>query len=398
MRILPPGNCWLSALLIMGLWNSSSATAQRIETTSERLEQARAWLKEKREPFHSYWRLAREEAAGALTKKPRPVAPTDALAFHGAVQAEGISARLLAYWWQLERNEQAAQAAISLLDSWASHRPLPGANLDPKIRYPNAGMDVARGTLPFVAAYDLLLDHPDLTEERKSRIQRWFRELSKVVKEGIRRWEANDDFGKQRFQNHHVSHVLGLALFGAALNDHDMIQFALDSPDNPKDFKELIAGMILMPGDKPHGGLRGKPLHAGEIQDRYRTTTGAGLTYCHLSMTLMLYTADVLTRVTGEDCLNWKAPGGERLLLPFSFYADFFRTRKATLHGGYYHRDERMISRPQPFLGVFEVALHHWPDSKNLQAIVKSMDRARAPRTWLNYYGVPLLTHGVRAP
>jgi len=89
-----------------------------------------------------------------------------------------------------------------------------------------------------------------------------------VIKEGIQRWETNDDFGGQEFQNHHVSHVLGLALIGSALRDRELIQFALDSPENPKDFRELLDGLILMPGDTPHGGLRGKPLHPGEIQDR----------------------------------------------------------------------------------------------------------------------------------
>lgn len=393
MKIFPLGISCLSAWL-----STQPALAQRIETTPERLEQVRTWLREKREPFYTYWQDAKKEGSVAFSKKYRPSANTNPLTYHQYVNAQGSVARILAYWWQLERNEEAAQTAIALLDSWASHQPLPGTNLDSKIRFPNAGMDVARGTLPFVVTYDLLHDLPEMTTERKARIEHWFRELSKVVEEGIRRWEENDDFGKQRFQNHHVSHVLGLAIFGTALNDREMVQFALDSPENPKDFKELIAGIILMPTDKPHYGRRGKPLHAGEIQDRYRTDTGAGLTYCHLSMTMLLYAAEVFTRFTGEDYVNWKAPGGEHLQLPFTFYSDFFRTRSATLHGGYYHRDQRMISRPEPFFGIFEVALHHWPDTPNLRAMVRHLHRAKTPRTWLSYYGLPLLTHGVAKP
>lgn len=214
----------------------------------------------------------------------------------------------------------------------------------------------------------------------------------------MRRWEENDDFGGQKFQNHHAAHVLGLVLFGAALGDDDLIQFATDSPKNSKDFKEVIAGLILMPGDEPYGGLRNKPLHAGEIQDRHRTSSGAGLTYCHLSLTMMLYTADVLTRVTKEDWLNWKPPSGECLQLSAAFYSDFFRLRNAQINGDYYFRDRRAVQNNGPYLGTFEVALGHWPDVPNLKATVRSMDRARTPRSWLCYYGLPLLTHGVDKP
>ena len=187
-------------------------------------------------------------------------------------------------------------------------------------------------------------------------------------------------------------------LLGAVLRDDELIRFATDSPENPKDFKEVISGLILMPGDKPHGGLRNKPLHAGEIQDRYRTNGGAGLTYCHLSLTMMLYTAEVLTRVTGKDWLNWKAPGGECIELSATFYSDFFRLRNARINGDYYFRDQRAIQNNTPYLGTFEVALRHWPTVPNLKALIRSIDRARTPRSWLCYYGLPLLTHGVDTP
>lgn len=112
----------------------------------------------------------------------------------------------------------------------------------------------------------------------------------------------------------------------------------------------------------------------------------------------MIYTAEILTRATGTDSLNWKAPGGEHLQLSAAFYCDFFRLRNARLHGDYCFRDARNIQNATPFHGTFEVALHHWPDSPNLKAIVRSFDRAKTPRSWLSYYGLPLLTHGVASP
>lgn len=389
-------------VLLLALLVTSAAAAHspnpRIECDAAMLARARQRIKVKAEPFHRYWQLARAEAVKGLSLTPKPCLGRDALVFHGEAQTQGIAARLLAYQWRLEDDAAAGAHAVALLDAWASATPLPGSDFDPGIRFPNAGMDVARGMLPFVAAFDLLRGHPALTTEKRLRIEAWFRSLVPVIKEGIRRWEMQNDFGGQHFQNHHVAHTLGLALFGAALDDKELIQLALDSPENPKDFKELVAGLILMPGDEPHGGLRGKTLNAGELEDRVRTGSGAGLTYCHLSMTLLLYTAEVLSRATGEDLVNWAAPGGETLRLPFTFYCDFWRLRNAHLHGDYYFRDQPHIQNNTPFLGIFEVALHHWPEVPNLKASVRSMNRAETPRSWLCYYGLPLLTHGVERP
>lgn len=391
-----------NAVLAFALLLANTAVAQsggpHIECDASMLVRARERITAKTEPFQTYWQLAKADAAGALKLPPKPCLSRDSLVFHGEAQIQGIAARLLAYQWRLEDNNSAGAHAVALLDAWASADSLPGMDFDPAIRFPNSGMDVARGMLPFVAAYDLLRGHPAMTPDIDSRIRDWFRALVPVVKEGIQRWETNNDFGGQHFQNHHVAHTLGLALFGAALDDKELIQLALDSPDNPKDFKELISGLILMPGDEPLGGLHGKPLHAGELDDRVRTSSGSGLTYCHLSMTLLLYTAEVLSRATGQDLMNWTAPGGETLRLPFTFYSDFWRLRDARLHGGYYARDQPHIQNSPPFLGIFEVALHHWPDVPNLKAIIRSNNRAQTPRSWLSYYALSLLTHGIEKP
>lgn len=390
---------WLCVIgLLLGPLSISAQDAPRLECDAFMIARARERITAKTEPFHTYWQLAKADAKQALKLQPKPCLSRDSLMFHGEAQTQGTAARLLAYQWRLEDDAAAAAHAVALLDAWASADPPPGTDFDPAIRFPNSGMDVARGMLPLVAAYDLLRGHPALTPEIDARIRAWFRALVPMIKEGIRRWETNDDFGGQHFQNHHVAHTLGLALFGAALKDQALIRLALDSPDNPKDFKELVAGLILMPGDEPLGGFHGKPLHPGELDDRVRTSSGAGLTYCHLSMTLMLYTAEVLSRATGEDLVNWTAPGGECLRLPFTFYSDFWRLRNARLHGGYYARDQPHIPNNRPFLGIFEVALHHWPEVPNLKAIVRSMTRDQTPRSWVSYYGLPQLTHGIDQP
>lgn len=392
-------HCLLAGwLLVFGSLLSGSLAAcdnPRIECDAAMLKRARQKIASREEPFASYWELAKADVKTAMRLQANPDIGRDSLRYHSAAQEQGIAARLLAYAWRLEDDKAAGAHAVELLSAWAGAEPMPGTRFDPEIRFPNSGMDVARGTLPFVVAFDLLSDHPAMTASQRNRIRRWFRSLSEVVKEGMKRWEENDDFGKQRFQNHHAAHVLGLTVFGAALNDRAMMQLAYESDHNPKDFKDIVAGLILMPSDEPLGGLRGKPLNAGEIDDRVRTTSGSGLTYCHLSLTLLIYTAEVQSRFREENSLNWKAAGGETLRLPAEFYSEFFRTKDATLQGGYYYRDQPHIQNNTPFFGTFEVALHHWPDSPRLKTLIKSTNRTRTPRSWLCYYGLPLLTHGI---
>ena len=389
---------FLVFLFVWSLSTSAFANDPRIECDASMLNRAKKRIEAREEPFWTYWQSTRPERDAALAMKPDPYVGSDSLKFHVAARDQGSAARLLAYTWRLEGSQKAGAHAVELLEQWSGAKTKPGTQLDPEIRFPNSGMDVARGMLAFVAAYDLLDGHPALTAEKRQAIETWFRTLVEVVKEGVRRWEVNDDFGGQEYQNHHAAHVMGLVLFGAVLRDDELIRFATDSPDNPKDFQELIAGLILMPGDEPYGGRRGKQLHAGEIQDRHRTSHGAGLTYCHLTLTLMLYTADALTRVTGEDWLNWEAPRGECLRLSATFYSDFFRLRNARINGDYYFRDQRAIQNNTPYQGIFEVSLSHWPDVPNLKAIVRSMNRSRSPRSWLCCYGLPALTHGVDSP
>lgn len=369
-----------------------------IECDSTMLRRARQRIADQEEPFYSYWKGTEDDRQQAMKLKAVPYQGKDSLRFHQVAQEQGIAARLLAYTWHLEGKVKEGAKAIELLYQWASASPLPGTQFDSKIRFPNSGMDVARSMLPFISTFDLLGKHPELTGERRERIEKWFRALVQVVQEGMQRWEQNDDFGGQAFQNHHAAHAMGLVLFGVALRDQRLIELGSDSPANPKDFKDLVAGLILMPGDRPTGGLRNKPLHAGEINDRHRTNEGAGLTYCHLSLTLMLYTAEVLTRVTNQDWVNHKAPGGECLRLSATFYSDFYRLKNARINGDYYFRDQKALRNNKPFQGTFEVALSHWPDVPNLKAIVRSMDRKETPRSWLCYYGLPLLTHGVDKP
>ncbi|MCB1089075.1 MAG: hypothetical protein KDM63_18715, partial [Verrucomicrobiae bacterium] len=159
---------------------TAAPPATRIECDAAMLARARERIASKAEPFSSYWQLAKADAGLALSLQPKPCLSRDALVFHGETQEQGIAARLLAYQWRLEDDEVAGAHAVALLDEWASANPLPGSDFDPEIRLPNAGMDVARGMLPFIAAYDLLRGHPDLTSEIDARIRAWFRALVPV--------------------------------------------------------------------------------------------------------------------------------------------------------------------------------------------------------------------------
>ncbi len=92
----------------------------------------------------------------------------------------------------------------------------------------------------------------------------------------INLWEDNDYFNKQYYQNHLVAHSMGILMLGLATDNDELVQFAIDSPANPRDVKELLSGCILMDGDTPCSREKAgsAPPVKGEIYDRYRHDTG----------------------------------------------------------------------------------------------------------------------------
>ena len=81
-----------------------------------------------------------------------------------------------------------------------------------------------------------------MSDETKKNITDWFQVLYREGMISINLWEDNDYFNKQYYQNHLVAHSMGILMLGLATDNDELVQFAIDSPANPRDVKELLSG------------------------------------------------------------------------------------------------------------------------------------------------------------
>jgi hypothetical protein len=349
-------------------------------------------------PFVDAWHLMRNELETLLAdnQQANPYVGENSNAFYRAASRDGSIARDLAIAYHITQDERYASAAIDYLNQWALAEPMPATRFDPEIRFSNSGMEVPRASFGFLWAYDLLYHHPKLKPADHASIQHWFRHLELVVHEGIRRWQENDYFSQQNFQNHIGSHIMGLVAIAITLGDRELLQYAVDAKANPRDFLDYIQGAILMQGQSPHHRESGNhPVQSGEIYDRYRHQTSKGmrgLQYANLSLLKMAVTAEMLYQ-HGLDLYGYTAPTGERIELPFSFYSDFYRLGDSTIKGGFYSGECNRIGRAGDSPALFELGLMRYPHNPKLQELIGSMDRA-AQKIWI--LGRPVLTHGLQ--
>jgi len=360
--------------------------AKQVATVRERALSGRA-------PFTESWRLLRRYADGALNLVPTPYTGTDSVEAYFATVGQAEVTRDLALAWHISGQEPYALKALELLLAWSNAKPPAMSRVDPQDRQPGSGMHIGRATMPFVWAYDLLYEHPSWTREQRETVEAWFRVLEMQVKRGILRWHRNDYFNRQYYQNHLAAHVMALTLIGYVLGDRELVQYAIASPENPRDFVQLLEGMIFMPGDAPHHREpAGLSVQRGELYDRYRhhTARGRGLQYAHLSMTLLTITAEACLQ-NGLDFYAYTAPTGERLEYVYDFYAPFYAAMKSDLQGGFYAGECHRMGRAGDDPMFFELAHARFPENENIQAVLLNHQRP-GRRFWL--LGWPTLLYG----
>jgi hypothetical protein len=365
------------------------------------------------EPRHTAWQNLKATADRIVrsAKAPDPYTGRDSLVFYQSARGAGSQASQLALAWLLGGNPAHAARAREILLAWARASPGPGTNFDPALRFANSGMDVARGASGLIYAYDFLYE--TLTPEERLVVEGWLRKLLPTIRTGIQRWEKsfklsssdprgfeesnnpnNIYFYGQLYQNHLVSHAMGCLLIGYALGDRELVQFAVDSRENPRDFLELFEGMILMKGDTMinGGGPKLPAPQDGEIIDRYRQVENHGLAYATLSLNQMMAMSETLF-ANGINPYNRVGAHGETLEKPFDFYADFYRLKDSSIKGGYYKGAGIGVNQ----IAVFEVANQRYPGNPNIEALLKSVDRAKIDfgGSSETYFCKPTLTHGV---
>jgi hypothetical protein len=345
------------------------------------------------------WQALEKELATDVP--PKPYVGDNHETFSKVAFRQAARARDLALAWWISGKDDYADQAVGYLTAWSQAEPMPGRSfrlMENGEKDPGVGIHLVRGTLGFIYAADLLWDYPGFTADKKAAFERWLRVMIPQVRECKDLWSKNNHYNRQYFTNHHATHALGLALMGSYLGDRDLVQFAIASPENDRDFTDLIEGLILMPGDETHHRepADAPPPQKGEIYDRYRHYTGPmkGLQYTHLSMNMMAQIAEI-GRHLGLDLWNYQAPGGETLRLPFEYYSDFYRLGGSSLKHGLYKGENDRLGHAGDTPATFELGLARFPDSQPLRDLLWVTDR---PLHRCHTLGPVLLTHGYVFP
>jgi hypothetical protein len=335
----------------------------------------------------------------ATDMPPKPYVGDDGKTFYKIANQQAGRARDLALAWWITGDNKYADQAVDYLAAWSQAEPTPGREwkLEGEEKNPNMGIHLVRGTLGFVYAADLLWDYPGFTPEKKAAFEQWLRVMIANIRACKEHWKDHDYYGQQYFNNHLATHALGLAAMGSYLGDRELVQYAISSPDNDRDYTDLIEGLILMPGDETHHREKrvdpnAPPPQKGEMYDRYRHYTAPmkGLQYTHLAMNMMAQIAEV-GRHLGLNLWNYQAPGGETLRLPFEYYSDFYRLENAGLKHGLYKGETDRLGQAGDTPGTFELGLTRFPDSQPLRDLLWVTDR---PLHRCHTLGPVVLTHG----
>lgn len=347
----------------------------RLWYSTERLAFLRNAYQQKTEPYYKAITKVIAQASKGLKDTPKPYIETEQPVFLRSASDDGKLAVCMALAFHITGDIAFQQKAVEILLVYAKEVPngLPD-KLDMNKNFPDIGLAAYSGTSGMVLTYDLLLSTKAFTEENKATMKAWFRKLVKVYEMEIDHWNSayiqKDGiwvkstnpkdlpyFGGQYYQNHVAENLMGILEIGYALGDSKLVQYCLDSKDNPRDLKTMISGAIHITGDtnqyvyndtsvitrvgtKYHRDLSKNnwnkiPPETGEMYDRYRTIQGAGIGYGLLCFKLLLQASELAWQ-NGIDFYHFTGKNGQNLLLPFQYYADFAITADCTIKSGYY--------------------------------------------------------------
>ena len=247
----------------------------------------------------------------------------------------------------------------------------------------SAGPMLARACFPWFVYYQFAkLSDNFSTAAQRTTIESWFRKIADIIKESQAEWQANDYYDKQYYQNHIVACVWGLVSVGYALGDMSIVEYALDSIDNPRDFYDCLQGCILMEGDSPNPrDPNAVAPKTGEIIDRFRHSTAPdkGLQYASLTLQMLSTIARSVKNAGGPDLFAYTCPTGENLELAYTFYAPFYASNPpdASLQGGYYTGEDERIGLAGDLHGLFELGYNAYPSNTAIKSVIDAIpDRA----------------------
>jgi hypothetical protein len=357
--------------------------------TDDMLREAKEKVAGKLEPFYTAWKNTEIRAIHSLNKVYVPYQGTKYLDYFHTGRAHGYIARDNALVYALTGEEQFAEKTRQMLLDWANNAK---TNTNPAGENPNGqGLVVARVMTIFCYAYSLIYNYLD--EIDRTAIEEWIANMAPLCRKEMELWHSKDYFGKQYFNNHVGASNMGILVMGYTLRDQQLIRYAMDSPENPRNAMKLIDGVIIMPGDdlwfndKSYSGW--PAAQAGEIYDRYRVVQGHGMHYSLFHLRVITLMAEIAYNNQGVDLYKYTGPNGENIEKAFEFYADFFITGKTSIKGGYYQK-EKVHLEDMP---MYEIAHRRYPHNEKIKEVLEAQYRVQQDVQILGW--TALLTHGL---
>jgi len=360
------------------------------------------------EPFQSAWKKLQESAKKAMTGEFPPFTGTDSVNLGSETHAITGAIRDLALVHHVTKDEKYLDRARSLFLSWSQHSPMIGttvvSELFKKQEHDGSGLEglglnMGHTANEWASCYALLWPH--LSETARQTTEKWLLFMADQILVGHLAWTENDYLGKQNFNNHLSGHNLGFAAVGFATRTQKWVDFAIDSPRNPADWKEMHNGAIIVEGVPYEKQLwqedptltQDKPVPApGEIYDRYRILTvrggrGCGWPYAMFHQKMLTELAEMAWN-NGIDLYSYVGPDGENLRQTYRYYAPFFVYKSTDIQSGYYANNMLHLSN----IHMYEIARLRLPQTHEIDWALRHADRVAMDHALFGYSAV--LSHG----
>ena len=325
------------------------------------------------EPYASAWKTIKKNADYALTIGPNPYTSEDCTKFRFAACDDFVYARYLAIAYRYTGEAKYLEGAILFLKTYSESDPVLGtsAHLNYSAATINGKSDLGLNiALPLTTAcevYSLL--YPYLNDADKASIEAWLRVEVALVIEGHEYWIANNYYDSQLGNNHLTCHLMGIIATAYALEDNELLAYALDEGLNEACYTEMIDRAILMYGDDVWQGQKqgdtDSDFEEGEIYDRYRVVQEKGFGYSLYHLKFLTYCATMLYN-NGADYFIYYGTNGENLKLSYLAYADYLIENDNTLGAGHYSNSP--IERDTA-LNIYYIAYYYYRDEKIREVI-----------------------------
>lgn len=305
--------------------------------TDEMLSFSFAKAKEGAEPWASA--LARIQKHADEAPAPSPFLGSSATKYRLRACQELILARYHALSFLATAEKKYLDGAMEYLNAYSRSNPMLGSDETLDYSAPtidgqsDLGLNIALPLTSFCEVYSLL--YPYLSEEDKAYMGKWIRIGAELVKKGHEYWIANEYYDRQYGNNHLTCHLMGLIAAAYAIEDDELLAYALDAEKNPAHFAEMIDRAILMEGDEVWYRDIDSNFTPGEIYDRYRVVQNNGFAYAIYHLKFLTNSAAMLKN-NGVDFFSYVGKNGENLLLPYHAYAEYMLKNDVNAGIGHY--------------------------------------------------------------